>query len=77
MLWFVRGHALAVCPSCMLQAADAIAYVTVPPAYGADAIVLWDSPDAHKPCVGFHLLLCFAFIFCSVLLRGALPTMGV
>ena len=33
----------------MLQPADVTAYVSVPAALGADAIVLWDSPDAHKP----------------------------
>ena len=54
------AHVVAVCPSCMLQTADAIAYVTVPAAFGADSIVLWDSPDAHKPCVGFYFLLCAA-----------------
>jgi len=35
----------------MLQPADADSYVNVPAALGADAMLLWDSPDAHKPCV--------------------------
>ena len=39
----------AVCPTCMLQPADVAAYVTIPAALGADALLLWDSPDAHKP----------------------------
>ena len=47
----VTRDAHAACPSCMLQPADADSYVNVPAALGADAMLLWDSPDAHKPCV--------------------------